>query len=76
MLSTIKITHLLAGMACSAIALPFGIIAAALVPVVLGFAKEMYVHFTRKKANAENFVWFIAGAATFVIGFKLIPFRL
>ena len=76
MLFNIKTIHFLAGMACVAIASPFGIIAAALTPVVLGFAKEMYFHFTRRNANAENFAWVIAGAATFVLGLKLMPLRL
>ena len=69
-----KMIHFFAGMACSAIASPFGIVAAALAPVLLGFAKEMYFHFTHK--NAENFAWVIAGAATFVLGLKLMPLRL
>ena len=72
----IKIIHFVAGMACSAIASPFGIITAALAPVVLGFAKEMYFHFARRNADAENFAWVIAGAATFVLSLKLIPVRL
>ena len=43
-----KMIHFFAGMACSAIASLFGIVAAALAPVMLGFAKEMYVHFSTK----------------------------
>lgn len=76
MLPNIKIIHFAAGMACAAIASPFGIIAAALAPVALGFAKEMYFHFTRRNADAENFAWVIAGAATFVLGLRLMPMRL
>lgn len=76
MLPKLKIIHFFAGLACAAIASPFGIIAAALAPVVLGFAKEIYFHFTRRNADAENFAWVIAGAATFVLGFKLMPVRL
>ena len=76
MLPKVKTIHFLGGMACSAIASPFGIIAAALAPVVLGLAKEMYVHFTRRSGDAENFAWVIAGAATFVLGLKLMPLRL
>ena len=76
MLANKKTIHFLAGMACAAIASPFGIVAAALTPVVLGFAKEMYFHFTRRNADAENFAWVIAGAATFVLGLKLMPLRL
>ena len=71
-----KMIHFFAGMACSAIASPFGIVAAALAPVLLGFAKEMYFHFTHRNADAENFAWVIAGAATFVLGLKLMPLRL
>ena len=71
-----RMLHFFAGMACSAIASPLGIVAAALAPMVLGFAKEMYFHFTRRGADAENFAWVIAGAATFVLGLRLMPFRL
>lgn len=71
-----KIIHFFAGLACAAIASPFGIIAAALAPVVLGFSKEIYCHFTRKHADPENLAWVIAGAATFVLCFKLLPIRL
>ena len=71
-----KIIHFFAGLACAAIASPFGIIAAALSPVVLGFIKEIYLHFTRRHANPENLAWMIAGAATFVLCFKLLPIRL
>ena len=76
MLPKLKIIYFAAGMACAAIASPFGIIAAALAPVVLGLAKEMYSHFTRRSGDAENFAWVIAGAATFVLGLKLMPLRL
>lgn len=71
-----KMIHFFAAMACSAMASPFGIVAAALVPVMLGFAKEMYLHFTRRNADAENFAWVVAGTATFVLSLRLIPFRL
>jgi hypothetical protein len=71
-----RMVHFFAGMACSAIASPFGIVAAALVPVTLGLAKEMYVHSSRGNANAENFAWVIAGAATFVLCLRILPFRL
>ena len=75
MLPKIKIVHFLAGMACAVLASPFGIIAAALLPVALGFAKEMFLHFTGQGANAENFAWMLAGAATFVLWFRLMPVR-
>ncbi|NDP61881.1 hypothetical protein [Polaromonas sp.] len=71
-----KILHFFAGMACAALASPFGIIAAALTPVGLGFAKEMYLHFTGQGGDAENFAWTIAGAATFVLWLRLMPIRL
>jgi len=76
MLPKTKKMHFFAGMACAALASPFGIIAAALTPVALGFAKEMYLHFTGQRANAENFAWTIAGAATFVLWLRLVPVRL
>ncbi|WP_426145270.1 hypothetical protein [Polaromonas sp. DSR2-3-2] len=71
-----KIIHFFAGLACAAIASPFGIITAALAPVLLSFSKEMYCHFTRRRADPENLAWVIAGAATFVLCFKLLPVRL
>ena len=71
-----KMIHFFAGMACSAIASPFGIIAAALVPVTLGFAKEIFVHFSGKSTNPEKLAWVIAGAATFVLCLKLLPLKL
>jgi len=70
-----KIIHFFAGLTCAAIALPFGIIAAALAPVALGFVKEIYLHFSRRHANPNNFAWVIAGAATFVMCLKLLPSR-
>lgn len=71
-----KIIYFFAGAACAAITLPFGIIAAALAPVVFGFATEMYLHFTRRSADADNFAWMIAGAATLVACFKLMSIKL
>ena len=70
-----KMIHFFAGMACSAIASLFGIVAAALAPVMLGLAKEMYVHFFHKNANAENLAWVIAGTATFVLCLRLLSLR-
>lgn len=72
MLTKAKAIHFFAGVACAAMALPFGIIAAALTPVVIGFAKEICLHFTGKKADANNFAWMIVGAATFVLCFSLL----
>lgn len=71
-----KVIHFLAGAACAAIASPFGIVAAALAPVLLGFSKEMYCHFTRRHAVPDNLAWVIAGAATFILCYKLLPIRL
>ena len=71
-----KIVHFLAGMACAALALPFGIIAAVLAPVLLGFVKEIYLHFTRQSADAANLAWLLAGAATLVLFASLVPIRL
>lgn len=59
-------------MACAVIALPFGMIAAALAPVVIGFVVELYHHIVSRTANSANFAWMIAGAATFVVGIELI----
>ena len=75
MLPKIKTVHFFTGMACAALASPFGVVAAALAPVVLGFAKEMYLHFTDYKADAEIFAWTIAGAAIFVLWFELMLVR-
>ena len=76
MFPKLKLIHFLAGMACAAIASPFGIVAAALVPVALGFAKELYLHFSGQGGNAENFSWTIAGGATLVVWLRLMPVRL
>ncbi|MEO5658915.1 MAG: hypothetical protein ABIQ90_03830 [Polaromonas sp.] len=67
-----KTTHFFAGMSCALIALPFGIIAAAIAPIVIGFAVELYHHMASRTANPANFAWMIAGAATFVVGIKLM----
>ena len=71
-----KIIHFFAGLACAVIASPFGIMASALLPVLLGFSKEMYCHFTRRRADPEKLAWVIAGAATFVLCFRLLPISL
>lgn len=71
-----KIVHFFAGMACAALALPFGMVAAVLAPVLLGFVKELYLHFTRKGADAAHFAWLLAGAATLVLCARLVPIRL
>jgi len=70
-----KIIHFFAGLACAAIASPFGIVAAALAPVALGFIKEIYLHFSRRHANPNNLAWVIAGAATFIVCLKLLPIK-
>ena len=71
-----KVIHFLVGMACAAIASPWGIVAAALVPVALGFGKELYLHSSGRGGSAENFAWTIAGAATLVLWLRLMPVRL
>jgi len=76
MSTKIKALHFLAGVACAAMVSPFGIIAAALIPVALGFAKEIYLHLTGRNADASHFAWMIAGAATFVLSWRLVPIRL
>lgn len=70
-----RVLHFFASMVCSAMASPFGIVAAALAPVVLGFAKEIYLHFTRRKANAQNLAWVLTGAATFVLALRMLALR-
>ena len=76
MFKKVKAVHFLAGMASAAMAAPFGIIAAALTPVAIGFAKEIYMHFTGKASDLSHFAWLIAGAATFLLCLKLAPVRL
>ena len=68
---TLPFANFLAGVVFAFMALPFGIIAAALAPVVIGFAKEIYNHFASRAANPANFAWMIAGAATSVACIKL-----
>ena len=76
MLEKTKIIHFLAGAVGAALALPLGITAAALAPVLLGFLKEMYLHLTGRHADPGNLAWVIAGAATFVLCFKRVPIGL
>lgn len=71
-----KAIHFFAGLACAALASPFGLIAAALAPVVLGFVKEIYLHVARRNTDPENLAWMIAGAASVVLCIKLLPVRL
>ncbi|NDP63109.1 hypothetical protein [Polaromonas sp.] len=58
--------HLLIGAACAAVTLPFGLRAAVLAPVALGFAKGILNHHAGKDADPANLVWIIAGAALVV----------
>lgn len=60
--------HVLIGVVCVAMALPFGIRAAALAPVAIGFAKGIFDHHAGKDADPANFAWIIAGAAL-AVGF-------
>ena len=68
---TLPFVNFLAGVIFAFMVLPFGIIAAALAPVVIGFAKEIYNHFASRAVNPANFAWMIAGAATSVACIKL-----
>ena len=72
MIASNKKAYFFAGIACAAIALPFGIIAAALTPVAIGFAKGVYDHYVVGTAGPANFAWMIAGDAAFVGGIKLM----
>ena len=63
--------HLLIGAACAAVTLPFGLRAAALVPVAMGFANGILDHHAGKDADPANFAWVIAGAALVVGAAKL-----
>lgn len=69
--ATAPCVHLLIGAACAALALPFGLRAAALAPVALGFAKGIFDHCARDDANPANFAWIMAGAALVVGAAKL-----
>ncbi|MDB5779531.1 MAG: hypothetical protein JWP93_1896 [Polaromonas sp.] len=60
--------HVLIGVVCAAMALPFGLRAAALAPVAIGFAKGIFDHYARDAADPAHFAWIIAGAAM-VVGF-------
>ena len=63
--------HLLIGAVCAALTLPFGLRAAALAPVALGFAKGMFDHHAAEDADPANFAWVIAGAVLVVGTAKL-----
>lgn len=60
--------YLLLGVVCAAMALPFGLGAAALAPVAIGFAKGIFDRYAGKDADPANFAWVIAGTAL-VVGF-------
>ena len=66
--ATAPFVHLVIGVVCAAMALPFGLRAAALAPVAIGFVKGIFDHHARKDANPANFAWILAGAAL-VVGF-------
>lgn len=61
-----KQTHLLAGAVLAAMALPFGLPAAALVPVVIGFAKELADPYLGGQRDAGDFACTVAGAAAYL----------
>jgi len=66
--ATAPSVHLAIGMVCAAMALPFGLQAAALAPIAIGFAKGVFDHRARNDADPANLAWVIAGAAL-VVGF-------
>ena len=72
MIASNKQAYFLAGMVCAAIALPFGLIPAALTPVFIGFAKALYDHSVGGTAGLTNFAWMLAGDAAFLAGIRLI----
>lgn len=63
--------HLLLGLVCAAVALPFGLSAAALVPVAMGFAKGIFDHCVQGDADPAHLAWTIAGAVLVVGCVKL-----
>ncbi|MDB5745079.1 MAG: hypothetical protein JWR68_3394 [Polaromonas sp.] len=63
--------YFFAGFICAALALPLGMTAAALIPVLIGFIVEICAHFMGREAKPENLAWTIAGSALFVTTFKL-----
>ena len=66
--ATAPCVYLLIGVVCAALALPFGLRAAALAPVAIGFAKGVFDHYARNDADPANFAWIIAGAVL-AVGF-------
>ena len=71
LLGTAPSVHLLIGMVCAAMALPFGLRAAALVPIAIGFAKGIFDHYARDDADPAHFAWIVAGAVLVVGSVKL-----
>jgi len=58
--------HLALGVLCAAMALPWGLKAAALAPVGIGFAKGLLDHCSAHDADPAHLAWVIAGAAVAV----------
>ncbi|MDH6185279.1 hypothetical protein [Polaromonas sp. CG_23.6] len=71
-LATGPCIHVLIGMVCAAVALPFGLRSAALVPVVVGFVKVIFEHYAKGDADPANFAWIIAGAVLVLCFVKLV----
>jgi hypothetical protein len=69
--ATAPCLSLLIGAACAAITLPFGLRAAALTPLAIGFAKEIFDHHAADDADPANFAWIVVGAALVVGAVKL-----
>ena len=72
LLATLPCVHLLLGVVCAAMALPFGLKAAVLAPVAIGFAKGIFDRYIKGEADPANFAWVIAGAALVVAFVKLV----
>jgi len=72
MIALDKQTHFLAGVAIAGLSLPFGIVAACLVPVAIGFAKEMIDPYVGGQRDPVDFAYTIAGAAVFVGWIKVL----
>lgn len=66
MIALDKQAHFLGGIALAGLALPFGIVAACLVPAVVGFAKELIDPYVGGTRDAADFAWTLTGGAVFV----------
>ena len=64
--------QVLIGLVMAIIALPFGLTAAALAPVAIGFAKVIIDRYVGDNADPTDFVWMIVGGAIGISFIKLI----